>query len=97
MSMPVLRRDCGARREKNPVMRTRPLSLLAALTLAITCAGPARACPLRVAFAALQATGSAHASRAYIAYLDGNVRDREGVAFTLDVDSRPVTVRAAPR
>jgi TonB family protein len=71
----------------------RSLPLVAALVLFIGSAHPAVACPLSIAFAALQATGTERASRAYIAYLDGKVRKGDAVAFTLDTGKGVATVR----
>jgi TonB family protein len=53
----------------------------------------ATACPLRISYAALQATGTTHNYREYVAYLDGAQPDDVTASFLLAIANRSVAVR----
>jgi TonB family protein len=74
-------------------MRARNMLLPSVLASVVASHAAAYACPATIGYAALQATGSNHGYREYVAYIDGLKSSEKALTFELALAGQPQPVR----
>ena len=74
-------------------MRARNMALSSIIVWVVTSQAVAFACPAKIGYAALQATGSNHGVREYVAYVDGLTSSDKTLTFELALPGQPQPVR----
>jgi TonB family protein len=74
-------------------MRARSVALSSIIVWVVASQAPAFACPAKIGYAALQATGSNHGYREYVTYVDALTPTAKTLTFELALPDQPQPVR----